>query len=144
MQVLRGVVSTRHGAATGNLAPYEELILKRTGLPAMIPGTLNITLSERYLVRADAFIYSNEYFTGETLKLQRCRAFGRRMIIMRPDSHEASHGNGANVLELVSDIHLRRTFPLTDGDTVAVEVEGDESWWDAPNPQLDSFPRPKE
>lgn len=143
MRVLRGVVSARHGAATGNLAPYEELILKRTGLSAMVPGTLNITLPERYLVRADAIISSNEYFTGEILKLQRCRAFRRRMIIMRPDSHEFSHSNGANVLELVSNIHLRRTFLLKDGDNVEVEVEGDESWWAAPDPEVNTFSPPK-
>lgn len=112
MRVLEGVVSSRFGAATRNLASVEQLLLKRTRLSRMVPGTLNLTLPERYLVKADEIIHSNEYFTGEVLKLQRCRVFGRRMIIMRPDSHEFSNGTGANVLELVSDLHLRNTFSL--------------------------------
>ena len=130
MKTLRGQVASRFGAATPNLATVEKLLLARTGLPSMAPGTLNVVLPERYLVRADAVIHSTEYFTGEVLKLQRCRAFGRRMIIMRPDSHEYAASDGANVLELVSDLHLRRTFGLRDGDTVEVEVEGDGVWWD--------------
>lgn len=130
--MLRGTVSSRFQAATPNLATVEQLILARTGLLSMAPGTLNVTLPERYLVRADSVIHGSEYFTGEVLKLQRCRALGLRMIIMRPDSHEFGNSSGANVLELVSEFYLRNTFGLKDGDVVDVEVEGDVAWWLAP------------
>src|SRR5690349_2826946 len=129
MRVLRGVVSSRFGAATPNLRTVEQLLLARTGLPTMAPGTLNITLPFDYIVSADATIEPLEYFTGERLKLQRCRVRDHRMIIMRPDSHERPGGLGANVLELVSPIHLRRVWGLHDGDELEVEVEGDEAWW---------------
>lgn len=132
MTVLRGVVSSRFNAATPNLATVEPLLLERTGLPSMAPCTFNVTLPERYLVRADAIIHRHEYFTGELIKLQRCRAFGLRMVIMRPDTHEFGRSDWAKVVELVSEFHLRKTFGLVDGDTVEVEVEGDEAWWQAP------------
>src|SRR5258708_25463594 len=96
----------------------------------MAPGTLNVTLPFDYIVRADATIEPHEYFTGERLKLQRCRVRGHRMIIMRPESHELPGGIGAKVLELVSPVHLRATWNLSDGDRLEVEVEGDDAWWE--------------
>jgi len=140
MITLRGHVASRFGVAAPNLATVEALILARTGLHRMAPGTLNVVLPDRYLVRADEVIHSAEYFTGEVLKLQRCRALGRRMITMRPDSHEFTGSSAANVLELISDLHLRRTFGLKDGDTLEVEVEGDEVWWGSPEAPVPEAP----
>jgi len=99
MQTLRGVVSSRSKAATPNLKTVEALLLSRTGLPNMAPGTLNVTIPFNYIVHADATIEPHEYFTGERLKLQRCRVRGHRMIIMRPESHEQPGSIGASVLE---------------------------------------------
>jgi CTP-dependent riboflavin kinase len=112
----------------------EALLLARTGLPSMAPGTLNVTIPFNYIVRADATIEPHEYFTGERLKLQRCRVRGHRMVIMRPESHEQPGGLGANVLELVSALPLRKTWGLADGDQVEVEVEGDDRWWERADP----------
>ena len=100
MRVLREIISSRFRAATQNLKTVEKLVLERTGLLTMAPGTLNITLPFDYIVRPDTAIESDEYFTGERLKLQRCRVRGHRMIIMRPDSHELPGGIGADVVEL--------------------------------------------
>ncbi len=136
MQILRGVVSSRFKAATGNLATVEGLLLSRTGLSSMAPGTLNVTIPFNYIVLADATIEPHEYFTGERIKLQRCRVRGHRMIIMRPDSHEQPGGIGANVLELISPLHLRTVWGLCDDDQLEVEVEGDDAWWERPDPIL--------
>jgi len=103
----------------------------------MTPGTLNVSLSERYVVTADALIHSHEYFTGETLKFQRCRVPGFRMFIMRPDSHELMEtgpGDYARVIELVSPLKLREAWGLKDGSILEVQVEGDEQWWTTPEP----------
>ncbi|HTB93136.1 MAG TPA: DUF120 domain-containing protein [Candidatus Sulfotelmatobacter sp.] len=138
MQTLRGAVSSRFHAATPNLKTVETLLLSRTGLPSMAPGTLNVTLPSDYIVRADSTIEPHEYFTGERLKLQRCRVRGYKMIIMRPDSHEQPGGIGANVIELVSPLHLRQTWGLVDGDQLEIEVEGDDAWWVRPEPNFGS------
>jgi len=132
MRKLHGIVTSRFGAATPNLKTVEKLILERTGLPSMAPGTLNVTLPFNYIVREDAAITGSEYFTGERLKLQRCRVRGHRMIIMRPNSHEAPGGIGADVLELISPLHLRTQWKLNDLDELEVEVEGDSGWWELP------------
>src|SRR5258708_7056080 len=114
MRVLRGIISSRFCVATQNLKTVEKLILERTGLLSMAPGTLNVALPFDYIVSPDATIERHEYFTGEMIKLQRCRVRGHRMIIMRPDSHELPGGIGADVLELISPLHLRRTWALHD------------------------------
>jgi hypothetical protein len=132
MRVFRGIIRSRFGAATANLKTVEMLILGRTGLLSMAPGTLNVELPFDYIVRQDVTIEPNEYFTGERLKLQRCRVRGHRMIIMRPDSHELPGHIGANVLEIISPLHLRTAWALRDNDELEIEVEGDESWWQDP------------
>jgi Domain of unknown function DUF120 len=134
MRVLRGFISSRHGDATQKLKTVEKLILERTGLPSMAPGTLNVTLPHRYIVCADATIEPDKYFTGERLKLQRCRVRGHRMIIMRPDSHELSGRVGADVLELISPLHLRTAWGLQDGEELEIQVEGEEGWWEDLDP----------
>jgi CTP-dependent riboflavin kinase len=134
MQVLIGIVSGRFHVAAKNLKGVEKQILERTGLVSMAPGTLNVTLPFDYIVHADTTIEPDEYFTGERLKLQRCRVRGHRMIIMRPDSHELPGGLGADVLELISPLHLRTDWGLQDLDELEVEVEGDQSWWERPDP----------
>src|ERR1700675_4596015 len=92
MRVLRGIISSRFHVAAQNLKTVEKLLLERTGLASMAPGTLNVTFPFDYIVRADTAIEPDEYFTGERLTLQRCRVRGHSMIIMRPDSHELPGG----------------------------------------------------
>ena len=135
VHILRGAVGSRFRAAAANLTTVEGLLLARTGLPSMAPGTLNVILPSDYIVRPDATIEPHEYFTGERIKLQRCRVRGHRMIIMRPESHERPGGIGANVLELVSQLQVRMAWGLRDGDYLGVEVEGDEAWWARPDPE---------
>jgi hypothetical protein len=134
MRVLRGIISSRFQVAAQNLKTVEKLVLERTGLPSMAPGTLNVTLPFDYIVRPDSTIEPDKCFTGERLKLQRCRVRGHRMIIMRPDSHELPGRIGADVLELISPLHLRTAWGLRDLEELEIEVEGDESWWESPDP----------
>lgn len=61
MKVFRCKATSGYGEATPNLAPVMQLIEQRTGLTNLVPGTLNVTISEEYVVQADAFIYPEEY-----------------------------------------------------------------------------------
>src|SRR5258708_9068707 len=86
MRVLRGIISSRFSVAAQNLKTVEKLLLERTELPSMAPGTLNVTLPFDYIVRPDATIEPHEYFTGEKLNLHRCLVRGHRMLLMSPNS----------------------------------------------------------
>ncbi len=119
------------GVAGNNLAPVVPLILERTGLHSLVKGTLNLSLQAPYIVLADAVITGQEYFSGETIKLQRCLIRGIRAIIMRPNTHEGTppFGHGPAHLELLSEHHLTSELGLSAGSIIDVEIEGDEAWW---------------
>ena len=133
MRILTATFTGKRGfrVAGDNLASVVPLILERTGLRSLVKGTLNLSLQEPYIVTAHAAINGKEYFSGETIKLQRCRVRGIRALIMRPDTHERTppFGHGPAHLELLSEYHLTSELRLTAGSIVDVEVEGDDVWW---------------
>ncbi len=136
MRVFQGIVSSGFKLASAHLAPILALIESRTGLVKPITGTLNVRISDDYIVTADAVIRPEEYppnklhGTKETVKLQRCLIQGRKAIIMRPDTHETlGWGNGTKCLELMGAIKFRDVLNLQDGSVVEVKVEGDDAWW---------------
>jgi CTP-dependent riboflavin kinase len=137
MKLLRGAVTTGYGMATPNLNPVMSLIESRIGLANLVPGTLNVDISEEYIVPADAFILPHEYpynrqsHLNETIKLQRCLVAGFKGIVVRPDSHELGSGqfHGKAYLELMGQIHFRSALNLADGSLIEVQLEGDDSWW---------------
>jgi len=99
MKTFIGIVTTGYGVAARNLEPVMALIETRTGLANLVRGTLNINISEEYIVQADAIISPDEYplnrqtNLGETIKFQRCLVAGHKGLIMRPDSHEVGAGS---------------------------------------------------
>jgi CTP-dependent riboflavin kinase len=142
MRILKGTVEKGHGCrvASDNLAPVMDLIESKMGLATLVNGTLNILISEDYIVRHDAFIppdqypYNRTHGTNETIKLQRCLVRGRKAIIMRPDSHELGRENpGRKRLELMGTVKFRDEFSIPLGSVVEVEVEveGDDAWWES-------------
>lgn len=132
MRVLRGTVTCRgFGVAGDNMLASIPLVFARTGFQTLVKGTLNLALEEPYIVTADARLTGDEYFSGETIKLQRCVVDGLRALIMRPETHETipGYGHGPAHIELMSHHHLTSTLALAPGAQVDVEVEGDAAWW---------------
>jgi CTP-dependent riboflavin kinase len=127
-----GTVTTGYGMATPNLHPVMSLIEARTGLLHLVPGTLNVTIPEEYIVIADALILPEEYpynrqsGLSETIKLQRCLVAGHPGIIVRPDSHELGSGqfHGKACLELMGQLHFRAALHLSDGSTIEIQIDG--------------------
>jgi len=130
MRVFLGTVTTGYAMATPNLLPVMPLIEARLGLFHLVPGTLNVTIPEEYIVAADALILPGEYpynrqsGLDETIKLQRCVVAGHPGIIVRPDSHELGSGqfHGKAYLELMGQLHFRSALCLTDGSTIEIRV----------------------
>jgi len=130
MRLFLGTVTTGYGMATPNLHPVMPLIEARTGMSHLVPGTLNVTISEEYIVTADALILPEEYPYNqqsglrETIKLQRCVVAGHPGLIVRPDSHELGSGqfHGKAYLELMGQIHFRSALRLSDGSAIEIRV----------------------
>ncbi len=137
MRIFHGTVKSGYGAATANLRPVLRLIELRMGMANLEEGTLNVQISENYIVIPTASILPDEYplnfDTGlnETIKLQRCVIGGHKAIIMRPDTHEKGMFHGPKHLELIGALKFRQVLVLENESAVDVEVEGDDSWWAA-------------
>jgi CTP-dependent riboflavin kinase len=139
MKAFIGIVTTGYGVAARNLDPVMALIETRTGVANLVRGTLNINISDEYIVQADAIISPEEYplnkhtNLGETIKLQRCLVAGHKGLIMRPDSHEVGAGqfHGKSHLELMGQNKFRQTLGLADKSEVEIQVEGDDAWWES-------------
>ena len=137
MKLFNGTVTSGYGMAARNLDPVMSLIEQRTGLLRLVRGTLNVTIPEEYIVRADALVLPDEYPYNkesglhETIKFQRCLVAGYRGLIVRPDSHEIGTGqfHGKAYLELMGQKNFREALQLTNGSAVEVQVEGDDAWW---------------
>jgi CTP-dependent riboflavin kinase len=139
MKLFLGTVTSGYGMATPNLNPVMSLIESRIGLSNLVPGTLNVSIPEDYIVPADALILPHEYpyneqsHLGETIKLRRSLVAGYKAVIVRPDSHEIGAGqfHGKACLELMGQIHFRSALNLSDGSLIEVQVEGDALWWNS-------------
>jgi hypothetical protein len=135
MRSFIGKVSGGYGVATRNLMPVEALIEDRMRLAPLLSGTLNLQLSEPYIVRGDARISPEEYGTAEGVKLQRCLirdpdGHFHKAIITRPESHEVDNQyHGLAHFEVMGVIHFCKTWNLRVGDELEVQVEGDDPWW---------------
>ena len=137
MRIFLGTVTSGYRMATPNLKPVMSLIETRMALPNLVPGTLNVSIPEEYIVPADALILPQEYpynrqsNLDETIKLRRCLLAGYKALIVRPDSHELGAGqfHGKAYLEVMGQINFREALGLADGSTVEVQVEGDDLWW---------------
>ena len=132
MKIFEGKVEEGRKDAGPNLRDCVGSISDRIGIPNIITGTLNVRIAEPYFVPADATILPPEYL--EKLKLKRCRIRGVRCCIMRPDLHEtvpesetARRLDALTRVEIMSDRNLRDALNLNNGDTVEVEIDGDEN-----------------
>lgn len=125
---LRGTVGKGYGVADRNLQRVLHLIRERTGNPEIISGTLNVYLSERFLVEPQFVVTAEEYYLPEhdhreELRFLRCWLQGVECWIMRPETHEVGEGAGTRRLELMSHVKLREHLGLEDGDQVVVKVD---------------------
>jgi len=119
---LSGIVATGYGAATPNLRHVMHLIEARSGLKPLVPGTLNVRLTQSYRVVPDFVVTRAEYNQQEEIRFQLCTLAGIPCLIMRPDSHELGFAHGPAHLEIMSTENLRQRLRLSDGIQITVEV----------------------
>ena len=122
--IIRGVVQTGigdFGKWIAKLLPHYE---RKTRL-RLYAGTLNVRLQKVFdLPKTRTRLEANEY--GETVgvNIAFCTIFGRNAVILRTDANDAGTGRHLReVVEIATDICLRETYDLHDGDTVSIEID---------------------
>jgi len=127
MSVLRGMVFSGCGDYAQWITKYQEYYRAKTGL-TLFPGTLNLRLPRPYeLPPAKVLrLEGHEYGSRVSVSILPVRIFGRPGVILRPDlppwATAADADERLSTIEVATDIKLRETYGLQDGDEVEVTV----------------------
>jgi riboflavin kinase len=122
--ILRGEIRTGVGNFSYWLDKLESHYTRKTGV-RLFPGTLNVHLtSGSYPTPANALRLEKEEYGGRvSVSIVPCKIFGRKAFFLRPDTDTGKHGDPPEkILEIATDVNLRDTYGLKDGDLVEVEV----------------------
>jgi len=104
------------------LAKLEPYYARQTGM-RLFPGTLNVHLtSGSYQTPTNALRLEKEEYDGRvSVSIVPCKIAGRKAFILRPDTDTGKHGDPPErILEIATDVNLRDTYKLKDGDIVEI------------------------
>jgi CTP-dependent riboflavin kinase len=122
--VLRGEIRSGKGDFSCWLDKLEPYYTRKTGM-RLFPGTLNVHLtSGSYRIPTNALRLEKEEYGGRvSVSIVARKIAGRKAFILRTDTDAGKHGDSPEtILEIATDVNLRDTYKLKDGDTVEVEV----------------------
>src|SRR5215469_4077337 len=122
--ILRGEIRAGKSNFSYWLDKLQPFYTSKTGMP-LFPGTLNVHLaSGSFRTPESALRLEKEEYGGRvSVSIVPCKIFGRRAFILRPDTDTGKHGDPPDaILEIATDVNLRDTYRLKDGDIVEVEV----------------------
>lgn len=108
------------------LAKLEEHYRAKTGM-TLFPGSLNVELPEPFSLPLQRMrLEGHEYGGRVSVNIVPCRIFGLAAFTLRTDANESGVGDHPRtIVEVATDVNLRETFELADGDVVEIEVGGD-------------------
>jgi len=119
MRLIRGKVVS----GTRNFSIWIERLrdqyLRKTGM-LLFPGTLNLDLEEPWHVPPGCLrLRAAEYGGTVTVYIVPCPIFGRPAFILRTEANEEGRGHHpSTIIEIATDVKLRDTYQLQDGDSV--------------------------
>lgn len=124
MRHLVGRVESGIGDFGQWIAKLHDHYRRETGLD-LFPGTLNVRLEQPYRLPTDRIrLETEEYGGAVSVDLAPCRILGRPAFILRTDGIERGDGvHPREVVENATDVKLRDTFGLEDGDEVTIEMK---------------------
>ncbi len=120
--ILKGVVKSGKGDFSYWLDRLSEHYVRMTGLK-LFPGTLNVHLIDHvyHLPSGSVRLEKEEYAGQVSVAVGECTIFGRKAFILRLDTGKYGDPPEA-ILEVATDIELRKKYGFNDGDVVEVEV----------------------
>ena len=91
----------------------------------LYPGTLNVHLSDAiFPTPKDAIRFEKEEYGGRvSVSIAPCKIFGRKAFILWPDTDNGKFGDPPErILEVATDVGIRETYGIKDGDIVEVDI----------------------
>ena len=86
-------------------------------------GTLNIELDREIVLDDNEKILPSEYGGDFNVLVKECKILGHRGYILRTEKNNKKNGDHPlNIIEIVTDINMRETYNLKDGDKVVIDL----------------------
>jgi riboflavin kinase len=122
MPRLRGRVVSGLANFGGWIERLSSFYEQKTGM-RLYPGTLNVELPAEYTLPANVIRLEAEEYGGRvSVSIVPCRIFDRRAFLLRTDQNENGTGHHRrNIIEIATDVRLRDTYQLKDGDSVEID-----------------------
>jgi CTP-dependent riboflavin kinase len=118
--MLVGRVASGKGDLARWMRRYAAAYERVTGM-TLCPGSLNVVLDEQWeLPRERVRLEAPEVGVG--VSLVRCTFLDRPAFIFRTDADDAKGPEQRAIIEILSDVHLRDTYGLEDGDSVEIRI----------------------
>ena len=123
--IIKGKVRSGEGRSAEWMEKLKDFYHDRTGT-LLFPGTLNVELDAEWSAPESALQLDPGLYGGEvSLTLVPCLFIGREAFIVRTAKAEAGVGvHPKTIVEVASDLNLRKVHRLKDGDEVNIEVSG--------------------
>ena len=116
--ILRGKVTSGENNASYWINRLDDLYTLKTGMK-LYPGTLNIELPEQFIPTFNVIRLEKEEHGGHvSVSILPCFIFQRKAFIVRTDTDDR-----LNTIEIATDVKLRETYNLVDGDIAEVKVD---------------------
>ena len=122
--ILRSEIRTGVGNFSYWLDKLEPYYTPKTGM-RLFPGTLNVHLtSGSYRTPTSALRLEKEEYGGRvSVSIVPCKIAGRKAFTLRPDTDTGKYEDPPEkILEIATDVNLRDTYKLKDGDVIEVEA----------------------
>lgn len=117
---LKGIVRSGFGNASFWVEKVSKIFQKKYNMK-LFPGTLNIELENSYILNSDDKIFPNEYGGKYEVLVEKILILDNEGYILRPEINNVSGGDHPlNIIEVVSDINLRKKYHLKDGDEISI------------------------
>lgn len=86
-------------------------------------GTLNLELDKEIILDNTDKIMPNEYGGDFDVLVKKCEILGHIAYILRPEKNNKKGGDHPlNIIEVVSDVNIRKSHDLKDGDIIEINV----------------------
>ena len=123
MPLLRGRLVSGRADFGRWIERLNTLYEQKTGM-RLYPGTLNVELASEYSLPAEVIRLEAEEYGGRvSVSLVPCRIFEHGAFLLRTDANENGTGHHPrNIIEIATDVRLRDTHHLKDGDWVEIEI----------------------
>lgn len=119
---LKGKVKSGFGEASFWVKKIIPFFKDKYGI-ILFPGTLNIELNVDYIVPEIEKIKPKEYGGDYYVFIQKCKVLDDICYIVRPEINNNTKGKQTmNVIEIVSNVELRKKYNLKDNDDIEIEL----------------------